>query len=285
MFVNEAEVILRDEAAPVEKTKGKDETVTLTKAQHESLVRERDEAIQSERYWSRSRAGNEKAAVVVEPDPEIETDDLVPAITGDATVDEAIFNDPDKWAEAISKGPAAIKSFVRSMGLVTGAEVADIAAKVAKRTVDLEKSRMAGDNVILGEFPELKDDKSELFKATTAEVRKMVGLDPKAANSPATLYAAAQVAKLKLDAKTASTRRAAPDGETDDERYDRVEREDERRSRADAQDTSRTRGRSTADDTDMLGDQAKEVLRQMGGISEDEFRAERAKLGPARRRR
>jgi hypothetical protein len=287
--MNEPEVIRQD--APIapgaDKAKGgKDETVTLTKAEHASLVRERNEAIESERYWSRNRAG-EKAAPAVEAEPEIHTDDLLTDATGNADVDEAIFSDPDKWAEAISKGPKAIEAFVRRAGFVTRAETVEIASKAALRTVNLEKQRMAGDTAIISEFPELNNPKSELFIATTEEVRRMVRMDPGAAKSPATLYAAAKVAKLTLDAAKAATRRTAPDDdESDDERYDRVEREDDRRSRSDAQDTSRNRGRrESSDDTDMLGDQAKEVLRLMGGVTEDEFRAERKKLGNAPRRR
>lgn len=286
-MANDAEVIRQDAPAVTppgaEKAKGKDDTVTLTRAEHDSLVRERNEAIESERYWSRSRTSEKAAPVEVEP--EVETDDLIPQ-TGNNEVDDAIFSDPDKWAEAISKGPKAIEAFVRKAGFVTGAEVASIAAKVAQRTVALEKTRMAGDSVIITEFPQLNDPKSELFIATTAEVRSMVKMDPNAAKSPATLLAAARIASLKLAAK-APARRADPDDDDGDgDRYERAEHEDDRRSRSDAQDTSRGRGRrESADDDSALGDQAKEVLRMMGGITEADFIAERKKLGPAARRR
>lgn len=283
-MANDAEVILRDApiVVPPSGDKSKGDTVTLTRAEHDSLLRERNEAIESERYWSRSRAP-ERAAAPVEAEPEVETDDLIP-VSGNNEVDEAIFNDPDKWAEAISKGPKAIEAFVRKAGFVTGAEVATIAAKVAQRTVNLEKTRMQGDSVIIGEFPELNNPKSELFIATTEEVRAMVKMDPNAAKSPATLLAAARIAKLKLAAK-APKPRAADDDEDGYDRVERVEREDDRRSRADAQDTSRGRGRRESEDDSALGDQAKEVLRQMGGISDEEFIAERKKLGPVARRR
>lgn len=284
-MANDAEVIRQD--APIvvppggEKPKGKDDSVTLTRAEHDGLIRERNEAIESERYWSRSR-GAQTPAAVVEPEPEVETDDLIPAGVS-SEVDEAIFADPDKWAEAISRGPKAIEAFIKKAGYVTGAEVAAIAAKVAQRTVAIEKTRMAGDSMIVGEFPELTNPKSELYLATTEEVRAMVKMDPAAAKSPVTLLAAARIAKLKLAAKAPKARAADDDGD-DGDNYDRVENEDGRRARADAQDTSRGRGRRENEDDSALGDQAKEVLRSMG-VTETDFLAEKKKLGNTAGRR
>jgi len=253
--------------------KGADEKVTLTRAEFESMRRERDEARESERFWaSKARSGGRQEQVVAEPEEQIETADLVPEVTGDEGVDKAIFDDPDKWAEAVSKGPGAIKAYIKTLGLVTGAEVADIAAKVAKRTVDVERAKMGSDAAIVREFPDLQNQGSDLFKATSAELKKMVAMDPNAARSPATLYAAATAAKAKLDAKRPIPIRRG-DSE-DDDRYDRVddEREDDRRRRADAQDGTRRSSRDMDEDTDMLGPEAREVIRQMG-ITNEEFAA------------
>lgn len=249
---------------------GKGKEQEFTRAEFESLRRERDEARESEKFWAtRARSGDQQQT---DEEPEqINTADLVPEITGDSTVDEAIFNDPDKWADAISKGPAAIKAFVKTMGLITGAEAADIAAKVARRTVDIERQKITSDNIVLRDFKELADPTSDLFKATAVVLKQLVAMDPNARKSPATLYAAAKAAKAELDAKKPA-RRAAADADDDDDRYDRPEQEDDRRRRSDAQDGTRNKGRDAVDDMDMLGPEAKEVIRAMG-ITQEEFSA------------
>jgi hypothetical protein len=250
-----------------------DDKVTLTRAEVDALHRERDEARESEKFWAqRARAGGgaDRGEHAEEEQEQIETADLVPEVTGDADIDEKIFSDPDKWAEAISKGPAAIQAFIRKAGYVTGAEVADIAAKVARRSIDVERQKMGSDAQIVRDFPELQDAKSELFTATAVELKKLVAMDPRAKNSPSTLYAAASTAKAKLEAKRPPARRADPDDDGD--RYDRVDREPEedRRRRADAQDGTRSRGRDADADLDMLGPEARDVIKQMG-ITQEQF--------------
>lgn len=258
--------------------KGKDESVTITKAELESLRRERDEARESEKFWAqRARSGGSgRSAPEPEPEEEIEVSDLLPEVTGDKSVDEAIFSDPDKWAEAVSRGPQAVEKFVRAKGFVTKSEAAemaaDIAAKVARRAIDVERQKMSSDNVIMRDFPELAKPDSELFRATAAEVKKLVALDPRAKYSPATLYAAAQTAAAKIEMKKPKER-ARPEPE-DEDGYDRYEPEDDRRRRADAQDGTRNRGRDTEGDVDMLGPEARETIKQMG-ITMEEFVAAR----------
>jgi len=256
--------------------KGGDEKVSLSRAEFEALRRDRDEARESERFWAARARSGDQPQHAEEPEEMVETADLIPDVTGDQSVDEAIFNDPDRWAEAISKGPAAIKAFIKSQGLITGSEAAEIAAKVARRTVDVERGKMSSDAAIMRDFPGLADPKSEFFKATSAELKKFVALDPRAKNSPATLYAAAETAKAKLEAKQAADRRRGRDDE-DDDHYDRFERDDEReadrRARADAQDGTRIRNRGTEDDYEnTLGPEARETMRQMG-VTEEEYKA------------
>lgn len=272
------------------------EEVKLTRAEFESLKRERDEARESERFWAnRARSGGQAAAEQVdEPEEQIETGDLVPDVTGEESIDKAIFSDPDKWAEAVSKGPDAIRAYVRSLGLVTGKEAAEIARDVARRTVDVERAKMGTDAKIMNDFPELANPKSDLFKATTVELQQLVAIDPSAKNRPATLYAAAKAAKAGLAAKAAADRgRTRDDDHEDDDRYDRIDDDDrggrnrddddegDRRRRIDAQD-GRNRSRDTDDDMDMVGPQAREVIRQMG-ITEKEYQDSRRELGVGRR--
>lgn len=280
--------------------KGKgSETVTLTRAEFESLNRRLNETQESERYWAGlarqgGGAGGDRNTQE-EPEELVDTQDLIPEVTGQDTVDKAIFEDPDKWAEAISKGPAAIEAFVRKAGFVTAREAADIAAKVARRTVDVERGKMTTDAKIFNDFPELGDKDSELFKATAAELKELVAMDPSARNRPSTLYAAAKAAKAKLDAQRPQRRREAED----EDRYDRFDDDDpddrggrrdddpderDRRRRIDAQD-GRTRGRESRDDGDSyLGPQAREVMSALG-VDEKDFLEERRKLGGGGRRR
>jgi len=272
------------------------EKIELTRAEFEAIKRERDEARQSEQFWAKqARAGSRPQQTDVdEPEEElVETGDLVPEVTGDTGVDEAIFNDPDKWAEAIAKGPAAIQAFIKKAGYITGKDAADIAAKVARRTVQVERQKMGSDAAIIRDFPDLADPKSELYKATAAEVNRMNALDPNARRVPAvTLYAAAQVAKAKLDARAGGSRsRNERDPEDDDhyERYDRRggggDEERDRRLRAASQDATRRRGGDPDDDNAPLDADAREVARQMGVSEADYLKEAKAMRGSGAGRR
>jgi hypothetical protein len=267
--------------------KGSDEKVTLTRAEVDALRRERDEARESERFWANRARGPEEpaAAAGADAEPDIETDDLVPEVTGVAGVDEEIFNDPDKWSDAVSKGPQAIHAFVRKAGYVTAQEAADIAARVAQRTVQVASGRMASDHKIVGEFPDLLNDKSEFFKQTASEVKAIVALDPNAARSPSTLYAAARTVQARLNAARSARRSEASSSEGDDyEPQARFEDERDRRARAAAQDTTRSRGRGEVDEESLMGPEARTIMRALG-ISEDEFRNSARDMRGERRRR
>jgi hypothetical protein len=275
---NETETI----ETPVVPSKGQPETITISKAEYERMARERDEARQSEKFWAdRARGGKTPEPEVEEEEESIETSDLVPArVSGKSDVDEAIFSDPDKWLDAISKGPKAIEALVKKQGFVSAEEAAVIAAKVARRTVDVERSKITTDNKLMSAYPELANSKSELFKATAQEYQELIEFDPSAKKSPATLFAAAKAAKAKL----AATKPAR--GAEDDEYgsgYDRAE--SDRRSRVAAQDGSRGgRGSRGEEPDDTLGPQAKAIARMMG-VTDEEFIAERRKTDAARRRR
>lgn len=264
------------------------ETVTISKSEFARLQRERDESRESEKYWAtRARGGNSNQAPPAEDEDPIETADLLPkpeAVTGAPEVDESIFQDPDKWLAAVAKGPAAIQTLVAraTRSYVTAEQVADIAAKVARRTVDVERTKIGTDNKLMTAFPELADNQSELFRATADEYKLLVEFDPRATKTPATLFAAARAAKAKLAA--AKGAKPARDEEDEDDIYERVE--SERRRRIAAQDGSRN-GRGSrgeeADDSSM-GPQAKQLAKMMG-ITDDEFLAEKKKTDALRRKR
>jgi hypothetical protein len=264
--------------------KGQAETVTVSKAELARMERELGEARASERFWADRARGNgnghpQQAAPAEEEDP-IETSDLLPpAVTGTSDVDEAIFHDPDKWLEAISKGPRAIQALVAKAteGYVNAQQVAEIAAKVARRTVDVERGKISTDSQLMTKFPELADNKSALVRATAEEFQELIAFDPQAKKSPATLFAAAKAAKSRLAMEARSKK---DDGDDGDE-YDRVETD--RRARVAAQDNRP--GRAPLEDPDdSLGPQAKQLVKQMG-ITNEEFLTEKKKTDGMRRRR
>lgn len=270
------------------------EKIELTRQQFEALNRQLKETQESERFWAKQaqKQGGQPRVEEEEQEEVVETDDLLEGIPDGADSDElksAIYNDPDKWAEAVSKGPQAVEKFIRAKGFLTRSEAAemaaDIAAKVARRTVDVERQKMGSDAAIMRDFPDLGNPQSDLFKETASQVKKLVAMDPRARNSPATLYAAAEAAKARLEVKAAGTRRRSPEREEDDDVYDRFggESEEDRRSRAAAQDGSRQRGREADDREDMLGPEARLVMKEMG-VSEADFLAESKALRGSRPR-
>lgn len=259
------------------------DTITIPKAELEALRRERDEAKNSERFWADRARGNGHAPAepAADDDEPIETGDLLPKpVSGKADVDEAIFNDPDKWLEAISKGPKAIQALVRNAtsNFVDAETVAEIARKVARRTVDVERTKISADNTLLTRYPGLSDKNSEFFKVAAEEYNELIEFDPEAKKSRSTLLAAAKAAKLRLEAKA-----PAKGKQEEEDDYDYVE--DNRRTRIAAQDGSRNgRGPRVEEPEDSLGPQARQIARAFG-VSDEEVIAERKKLEPTRRRR
>jgi len=250
------------QAPPVAPAQGTEENVTLSKAAHDALIRERDEARNSERYWAeRARSGgNNTPAPAAENDDapdsrEFLDDDDTPAGLEDDTAAKLVDDFASQGVSALTK-----------RGFITAADAkriaVDTAVKVSRELIGRERQKMTSDAQIVTDFPELKDQTSELFKETAAIYQKALAMDPNAAKTPAALYLAAQAAKASLKG-----RQAPPASRREEE-----EHEDDRRRRADAQD-GRSRGRSTAEDTsDMLGPEAKELISKMG-ITEDEYKA------------
>ncbi len=270
----DSEVLGNEAQETVVPDKGQEDKVTLSRAELDSLRRERDEARESERYWANQARGNgrqpEPQAAEDGPDPrEFLDEEERPSIEGDT---------PEKLIdEFASSGVAALSK----RGFITAADAKRIAVEaalhVSQELIGRERQKMGTDAQIKQEFPELWDKESELFKATAVRYQKAVAMDPSATKSPAALWLAAEAARESL--KRTSTR----DEEDNGYRNGRGEREDDRRARAAAQD-SRSNGRQAIDDMDMMGPDAKEVAKLMG-ITEKEFRESRKELGMRPRRR
>lgn len=261
-----------------DKGAGKDE-VTISKAELDSLRRERDEARQSERDWANMARRNNAPA----PQPVVEEEEgLDPADYTDIDEPQVKGDTPEKLVDDLAaEGAAALGK----RGFITAADAkrmaVEIAAKVTRELIGRERSKMASDATIMAEFPDLKDQKSELWAETAKRYQRAVAMDPNAKKTPAALYLAAEAARESLKAKNAGRRRE--DDDDDDNYRGEREPEEDRRRRADSQD-ARPRGRQAADDMeDMLGSEARQIAKAMG-VSDAEFKASRKELGDQRPR-
>jgi hypothetical protein len=252
---------------------GKDAKVTISQSELDGLRRERDEARQSERDWANmARRGAEP-----QTEPAAETDDFDASRFEDPDLPGLPDGDtPEKLVEDIAKnGLKALKD----RGFVSAKEAERIAINAARNVsreiVGQERQKITTDAQIFAEFPELKDQNSELFKETSANYRAAVAMDKGALKTPAALYLSAKAAAQTLKAKAAGSRRTASDD-------DDTEAEAERLQRVNSQD-SRPRGRGNTDDNDdMMGPEAK-VLMKAFGLSEAEFKASQKELGRRKR--
>ena len=82
--------------------------------------------------------------------------------------------------------PEAIRNLLQASGYVTKKDAAAMAAKVAQRvaqtmigqTVNAAKT----ENALFEAFPDLRNEKSDLFKATAEQYQTMVKRDPRLKN-------------------------------------------------------------------------------------------------------
>lgn len=276
---------LRDEPQQPAAQPGQgDDKISISRAEYDSLRRDRDEARESERYWAnQARNGNgrqpapEPVAVEEGPDPNefLDPNEAPAPIEGDT---------PEKLIdEFAAQGVAALSK----RGFVTAADAKRIAVEAAlhvtQEMIGRERQKMGTDAQIKAEFPELWDQNSELFKATALRYQRAVAMDPNATKSPAALWLAAEAARESLRGRSNGREEEEEYRDNRDYRGGRPEREEDRRARAAAQD-SRSNGRQQVDDMDMLGPEAKQVARLMG-VTEKEFRDSRKELGGVRPRR
>jgi|GEM_PF-5618232 len=251
------------------KGQGKDEYVPLTRTEAESLRRERDEARESERYWSAHARGNGQQQQAAEPEAEDGSEFYA---------EETPADDDDTPEKLVDDFAATGVKALQKRGFITAADAqrlaVDTAVKVSREMINRERQKMGSDTKILADFPELKDEKSDLYKETAKHYQEAVAMDPSAVKSPAALYLAAKTARATLKAK------AAPRRDDDD---DRPEPESDRRARANSQD-GRAKHRAEVEDDDMLGSEARSIVKSMG-ITEAEFKASRKETAGAGRRR
>jgi len=249
---------------PAKPVKGKDDLAELRKQLKDQETRI-GELSASERYWAdqargRVPAGDDPGEPAEDPDPEPEPDET-----------------PDEFLDRLSKeGAGAIAKVLDKKGYVRKQDVAKVAEQVARQIVEKERGKLGADAKLIGQFPELRDEKSELFQATATIYRELIADDPGLKSSPATLFMAARAAKAELATKAKAAHR--DDGEPGDYREDR---EETRRRRIEAQNGDTGRGRSTPyeGDHEDLGPAQREVIDLFSrfGVDERSYREQRAK--------
>lgn len=233
-------------AKPVEKPAEKSDVEKRLEALEKELSA-RDKRISelqdSERYW----AG--KAKETRKPEPEPEADD-------EPEPDE---EKPEKLLDDLStKG---VRAF-RDRGFVSKAEVERLVNAKLNATLEQVTEGQKFDAKLQSDFPELMDQKSELFKRAGAAFREMVELDPKAKNSRVALYAAAKLAKRELEAEAKVN--------------DRDDKEERRRERIASQAPTRSRSRENEGGGDLdMSPQARQVIKNLErfGVTEESFKA------------
>lgn len=236
------------------------------------LRRESEEA--RSRLDSRGR-GREKEEEPEEEDYGVDTRDL---LGESAKADEL---DDEDFIEALStKGPAAVEKAMAIRGFVRKEDVVKIAATIAGRMAKRSQAAFANDAAIMRDYPDLANEESELFVETGKEYRILIAQDPLLKKSPATLLAAAKVAKAKLDAAKAS--RGTRESDEDDDYPDFRERDaaEERKRRIRAQQGERSNGRSSFEgdeDAASIGPQARQVIAAFSryGVTEESYRQQR----------
>lgn len=238
------------------------------------LRRENRELRESERHWA------ERAARVAEGEDDPESDDE-PEPKDPVETDE----EPAKLIEDVTKHGAKA---LAKRGFLTVAQAkklfTEVAHEVASKTVAQSERRMGIDAQMFGEYPDLRDKDSALFKKTSVIFQDLVktSADPRAAaHSPALLRAAARAAKAELKAESGGSRprRDADDG---DDYVDDAELG--RRARVRAQQGERGGSMGGDDDFADVGPGTRSIMEAMGLSKEQQARAAK-RIGANRRER
>lgn len=168
--------------------------------------------------------------------------------------------DPDKFADLLStKGPKAVEEYLKRRGFMTGKDAAEMAAKLVRDAIKVERRALTQEMRFAQSFPELNDPKSELTQETARVLRELVDEDPSFKKSPGALIAAARLAKANLALKNK--------GKTPD---DAEERRQRRKAQADVTD-GWGGGYEEDGDPDELTPMQKRIA-EMYGVTEDDYR-------------
>lgn len=247
---------------------GKDETQAL-RDEIARLTKTNGELSTSERYWAGIAQGGHRADEPEDEEPKPKRG------KAEASADEDL-DDPATFVEALStKGPKAIAAYLKREGYITKAEAEDLATKSSRAAVAVARQSLTQDAELVGAYPELRDEKSELFKLTGEIYRDMVKGDPKMKDSPAALKSAARSAKaeLALAAKDKAPAKNEDDDDAETRRQDRIAAQSGSRGR-------RSSATFEEDDEDTMGPETKTLLKAFAryGVTDENFKAEKKRL-------
>lgn len=200
------------------------------KKQLAELRKKNAELQQSERYWA-DRAKGVRASKAEDKDDDEEDG-------GDD--EEEDESDRADLIEAIAKG--GVKA-LRQRGFITEAD----ALRMIDGRIQTAQQRMANDARLTAAYPDLNNEKSELFQHTKAILQDLADSNPEAKRNPAAFLAmAVRTAKAEIKAK----------GERDDDEVDR-------RRRVRAQAPERSSRSIELDDDDTGGTQIGSLMDAM----------------------
>lgn len=197
-----------------------------------ALEKELKETRDSEKYWAdRARAGNAPRHEEPESDDEPEPEEPSRVARRQEKPEELLDDVSKEGLEALKK-----------RGLITKEELDAAIAKAGRDAEARIANAQANANIdarIERDYADLKNPDSDLFKRAGQHFRDMVADDPSLKRSPATLVAAAKLAKKELEAE----KKVADDKKRNEDRGP------SRRERIDSQSSDRApSGRSEADD-------------------------------------
>lgn len=242
--------------------------------QLEEMRKELEETRASEKFWAEKARGAKAADSPPdddeEPDEPEDDDDDDDEELKDDSPDKAFEDFSAKGIEALVKRGVLTKKAARQ---IIERAATKIATKIARTEVGKARRELSQDAELASQYPELQDEKSELFVKTREIYRGMVKDDPALKRSPAALKMAARQAKLELQL----TERAEGRRNGEEERRDRIRRQGETGSRRNVEFIGEDEG------DDKLSPAQQKILNSFNAdgtdeISEDAY-LKRAKAG------
>lgn len=251
-------------AAGADKGKEKDELATL-RADNARLTKSNTELGESERYWAEQAKNGRKPEADEDETPaqKKKVDD-----EWDENEEASTFVDDlsAKGIKALQKRGMLTKKQATEM---IEERATEIATKIARDIVGKARTSMTADAKLVSQFPELQDEKSDLFKETKRIFAENCAEDPSLKKSQGALMMAAKQAKLELQIKTGKTSTTQSEEDREQARIERIAGQQGSRGRRGA-------AEFTEDDDDTIGPEARTMLTQFAryGVTDDDYKKE-----------
>lgn len=244
------------------------EELAILRADNARYEKTNKELMTTSDYWAEQARLGRRSPESAEPIVENDDPDY------DENEDSAAFVDDlsTKGIKALEKRGVMTKKATKAM---IAEEATKIAREIARDAVGKARTSMTQDAELVSQFPELRDEKSELHVETKKIFATAVAKDPSLKNSPTALMMAAENARNRIAARGGD--RATVGDDTEQAR--------QRRIREQSGDGGRRRGEGFAEeDDDSIGPEARNMLSQMSrfGVSDKEYQSERKKIKAGR---